>query len=401
MWKFDTNPKESLYLVGSRGTRNYRVATPIFYDGYIYIGNGQSPEHGEGIGHLYCIDPTKRGDVSPALAVDAQGQPLAPRTIRAVDVKQGEKAIPNPNSAVVWHYSAAPPDGKGQPKFESTFHRSVGSVAIANDLLFVADFSGVLHCLDAKKSVNGQPVVHWTHDLLAACWSTPLIADGKVFIGDEDGDVAIFKLSSQKTMLAEHNLGKPIYSTPAFANNTLFLATRNRLLAIADPTVIAAAKSASPVGLDFLKPYPKLHGLSLDMTEPKFLEIVKQQELKTRKTVEGEKVTHQIALGDDHTLIVMFDKDAKCSGLQRVLGDDTPPIDPMKELASFQGTWCWDFSQPWTWPQPIGVGTDSDGRKSEKRCVIDGNRITWVGPDGERIYVTFTIDPFNPLPEQP
>ncbi len=74
-------------------------------------------------------------------------------------------------------------------------------------------------------------------------------------------------------------------------------------------------------GLAFLKPYPKLHGLSLGMTEPQFLEIVKQQELKTRKTVEGEKVTHRIALGDGHTLIVMFDKDGKCSGIQRVRGE--------------------------------------------------------------------------------
>lgn len=72
-----------------------------------------------------------------------------------------------------------------------------------------------------------------------------------------------------------------------------------------------------------------------------------------------------------------------------------PPIDPGKELASFQGTWSWDYSQPWTWPQPIGVGTDSDGRNSEKRWMIEGNRITWVGRDGQRVYVTFTIDPFK------
>ena len=44
------------------------------------------------------------------------------------------------------------------------------------------------------------------------------------------------------------------------------------------------------------------------MTEPQFLEIVKQQELKTGKTVVGEKVTHHITLGDGHTLIVMFDR---------------------------------------------------------------------------------------------
>ncbi|MBC7821782.1 MAG: M48 family metalloprotease, partial [Planctomycetaceae bacterium] len=94
------------------------------------------------------------------------------------------------------------------------------------------------------------------------------------------------------------------------------------LVVFAPPSQIPASASAPPKGLEFLTPYPKLHGLSLDMTEPQFLEIVKQQELKTRKTVEGEKVTHHIALGDDHTLIVMFDKDAKCSGIQRVRGED-------------------------------------------------------------------------------
>ncbi len=79
--------------------------------------------------------------------------------------------------------------------------------------------------------------------------------------------------------------------------------------------------------LEFLKLYPKLQALLLDMTELQFLEIVKQQGLKTRKTVEGkpgegEKVTHHIALGDGHTLIVMFGKDAKCSGIQRVRGEE-------------------------------------------------------------------------------
>jgi beta-lactamase regulating signal transducer with metallopeptidase domain len=68
---------------------------------------------------------------------------------------------------------------------------------------------------------------------------------------------------------------------------------------------------------ELLKPYPKLHGLSYDMTEPKFLKIVNQQQLKARKTVEGEDVTHHIDLGDEHTLIVTFDKDGKCIGIQR------------------------------------------------------------------------------------
>lgn len=78
-----------------------------------------------------------------------------------------------------------------------------------------------------------------------------------------------------------------------------------------------------PKGLEFLQGYPALHALSLDMTEPQFLDIVKQQKLTTTKSGEGDKIQHHLALGDGHTLIVMFNKGGdKCSGIQRVRGDD-------------------------------------------------------------------------------
>lgn len=67
--------------------------------------------------------------------------------------------------------------------------------------------------------------------------------------------------------------------------------------------------------------------------------------------------------------------------------------DPVKELAAFQGTWCWDLSQPWVWPQPIGVGTNGEGRNSEKRWIVKGNQISWISQEAQRINVSFTIDP--------
>lgn len=112
-------------------------------------------------------------------------------------------------------------------------------------------------------------------------------------------------------------------------------------------------------------------------------------------TGEGEKKLH-IMLQDPEAKAgrpTKFERPAE-SQVSRFVLSATPPIDAAKELASFQGTWSWDWSQLWTWPQPIGVCEDSDGRKSEKRWVIDGNQITWVGRDGKRVYVTFTIDPF-------
>ena len=99
------------------------------------------------------------------------------------------------------------------------------------------DFSGVFHCLDAK---TGK--VHWTYDLLAACWSSPMIVNDRIYISDEDGDVAVFKLSSQMELLQETNLGSAIYTTPIVANDTLFMTTSNRLWALQE-----GAKS-EPVG---------------------------------------------------------------------------------------------------------------------------------------------------------
>src|SRR6185369_4563717 len=76
LWKFDANPKESVYILGGRGTRNEIIGTPVVYEGLVYLAVGQDPEHGEGQGHLWCIDPTRRGDVSPELVVDPNGAVL-------------------------------------------------------------------------------------------------------------------------------------------------------------------------------------------------------------------------------------------------------------------------------------------------------------------------------------
>ena len=70
--------------------------------------------------------------------------------------------------------------------------------------------------------------------MLAASWGSPLLVDGKVYIGDEDGDVCIFKLSKEMDLVAEINMGNSVYSTPIVANETLYIANRSHLFAIKD-----------------------------------------------------------------------------------------------------------------------------------------------------------------------
>lgn len=224
LWKFDCNPKDSIYLLGGRATRNHLIATPVVYDGLVYVGVGEDPEHGEGQGHLWCIDPNKRGDVSPTLVYNSKdpNTPIPHKRLQALVDKEGDFERENPNSAAVWHYVGADPE-----VFETTMHRTCGTVAIKNDLLFIADFSGLMHCLDAK---TGKP--HWTYDMFAASWASPLIVEDKVYIGDEDGDISIFKLSAEMEMVGENNMGSSVYTTPVVANDTLYIANRNRLYAI-------------------------------------------------------------------------------------------------------------------------------------------------------------------------
>ena len=177
LWWFDSNPKDSVWPK----TRNEVISTPIIYDNVVYIANGQDPEHGEGVGHLYAIDATKRNDIT----------------------KEG----------LIWHYGE--------------IRRSISTGALADGILYYADFSGFLHALDAK---TGKQL--WKHDMLAAVWASPMVADGKVYLGDEDGDIVVMKAGRTKEVLFEGNMGSSVYGTVVAAHGALLITNRNQLISI-------------------------------------------------------------------------------------------------------------------------------------------------------------------------
>ncbi len=240
LWKFDCNPKKSVYkLTGA--DRNHIIATPVIYKELVYISVGEDPEHGEGEGHLWCIDPRKRGDLSPTLVFNSAdpNTPIAHKRLQACDEAVGDFERPNPNLGAVWHYR-----GDNREEFEGTMHRSCGSVAIKNDLLFIADFSGLFHCIDAR---TGK--AHWTYDMLAAPWASPLIVNDRVYISNDTGQILCFRLSDEQEMLSENDVQSAVYTTPVVANDTLFIANRNRLFAIQEGAN-SSSDAAAPVSDD-------------------------------------------------------------------------------------------------------------------------------------------------------
>jgi outer membrane protein assembly factor BamB len=242
LWKFDCNPKTALYSVRGRSERNHIIATPVVYDGLLYVAVGEDPEHGEGNGHLWCIDPTHKtdgSDVSAELALDADGEILPPRRLQNVDEEKGEQAVPNPDSAVVFHYTGGDINGNEKLEYEEQMHRSCGTVAIKDDILYICDFSGIVHCLNAKTGKG-----YWTYDMFSQSWGSPLVVDGKVYVGNEEGSLLVFEHSPEMNLLAENDMQNSVYSTPIVANNVLYITNKSTLFAIGD----TGAQAGSPAG---------------------------------------------------------------------------------------------------------------------------------------------------------
>ena len=185
IWKFDCNPKGSVWELGGSGTRNNIVATPVIHDDVVYIAVGQDPEHGEGPGHLYAIDATKTGDIT--------------------------------DTGTLWHRGG------------DDYNRTMTTVAIEDDILYTADLSGYVYALDL-----GTGEQHWRYDTFAAIWGSAFVADGKVYIGDEDGDIAVLKQGKEMELLYEVNMGSAMYTTPVAKDGVMYLASRNRLYAVAE-----------------------------------------------------------------------------------------------------------------------------------------------------------------------
>ncbi len=194
VWKYDANPPEykkdkegkPIKYPAAEGVSEIN-ATPVFWKNRIYVATGQDPEHGEGVGILTCIDATKTGDIT------ATGK--------------------------IWEYRG--------------IHRSISTVSLDPEtgLIFVGDFSGFVHCLDAE---TGK--LHWTHDMKAHMWGSTFVADGKVYVGDEDGDFVVLAATKEKKIISETNLGAAVYGTPIVANGAVYLQSNTHLFAFQDPT---------------------------------------------------------------------------------------------------------------------------------------------------------------------
>jgi len=149
------------------------------------------------------------GEVGPSVAFDGGLVFANNEYARLVAVE------PKPDPAFVWE--------------DDEYLSEAASPVAHGGLLYLATSYGVLVCYDAK---TGEKV--WEKEFGDGFYSSPMIAEGKVYITDMDGVTHILKADRTGTLIAESPLGEDAYAVPAFADGTIYLRGVNHLYCIGE-----------------------------------------------------------------------------------------------------------------------------------------------------------------------
>jgi len=130
---------------------------------------------------------------------------------------------------IVWR------EKKGAPNMPSP-------LAVGEELYMVSD-KGVATCLDAKTGA-----VVWTERLGGNFASSPLFADGRIYVGNRDGDTFVIKPGRTFALEATNHLDGQIMATPAAVDAALYIRTDKALYRIEKRQQAAAAPRPERAG---------------------------------------------------------------------------------------------------------------------------------------------------------
>ena len=165
------------------------VASPLVHDGVIYAPSRERP--------MLALKAGGRGDVT--------------------------------QSHVLWRFMNGP--DVPTPVTDGTY-------------LYVVNDRGIMWCLDAK---TGKPVYERQRLRPATYTGSPILADGKIYVTNEEGLTSVVQAGPQFTVLAENALDEYTLSSPIVSDGRIFIRTDKALYAIGprEPAIVRASVETS------------------------------------------------------------------------------------------------------------------------------------------------------------
>jgi outer membrane protein assembly factor BamB len=101
------------------------------------------------------------------------------------------------------------------------------SVTLVDDLLFVINDAGIASCMDAK---SGSKI--WSERLGGNFSASPIVANKKIYVGNEEGKFFVFEASREFKLLAENEFEDGFMASPAISDSSMFLRSKSHLYKI-------------------------------------------------------------------------------------------------------------------------------------------------------------------------
>lgn len=163
--------------------------------------NGYDPQTGKELWNIACLS----GEVGPSAGY-ADGMVFAANEYaKLVGIK-----IAGGTPEIVWEADEFLPE--------------VSSPLAINGLVFIATTYGVFACIDAK---TGEKL--WDQEYGDAFYSSPIYADGKVYITDMAGKTHIVKATKDYQLIGTSELGEKSVCSPVFQDGRVYLRGMNQL----------------------------------------------------------------------------------------------------------------------------------------------------------------------------
>ncbi|MEZ5355964.1 MAG: PQQ-binding-like beta-propeller repeat protein [Bryobacteraceae bacterium] len=182
---YDFATGRELWRLRSEG--DIPVPTPFLAQGLIYVANA----HG-GKAPIYAIQPEASGDITPAA---------------------GSRSSPG----VVWS-----DERNGSYLQTPVAYRGI---------VYASTSQGIFKAYDAR---TGQKLYETRLGSGGSFTSSPVAADGKVFVTNEDGQTFVIKAGREFELAATNELGEMVLSTPAISGAMLYIRTPGHVVAIAE-----------------------------------------------------------------------------------------------------------------------------------------------------------------------